>query len=885
MQETTELSQQFIENIYLLQRLLNKTLERLLEPDVINIIHRLKNEALRFKEDPEKAIIEISNIIQKLKPIEILTITRVLSMSLNLTNIAEQYHRIRRRRFHQSLGKKAQAGSLEAMFIKFQELGIDINETKSKIKQLHIDLVLTAHPTEVIRRTLMHKYNEIAKGLEILDREDLTPIERERIIETLHEEIIAAWQTKETRHEKPTAMDEARFGFAVIEESIWQAYPEYMRELDRCLEKFGTTGLDLDIVPIRFSSWMGGDRDGNPNVTSEVTREVALLARWKAADLYWHDINQLRDSLSMNECSQELRRKVGSADEPYRTLLRSVKERLFRTKQWANFHIERREVCPTKDLVYLEVDDLLEPLMICYRSLKSTGADIIAEGRMLDIIRKVKCFGLTLLPLDIRQHAEKHQDLMNALTSEWGMGSYLEWSEQDRINFLIEQLENGPTIIGATSHFTSELQEMINTFRVISSLPYDSFGAYIISMASNPSDILLVLVLQKICGVTKPLRVVPLFETLDDLNTADACMDQLFSIPQYRNLCKGVQEVMIGYSDSAKDAGFFAASFAQYQAQSAIYRVAKKHNIKIVFFHGRGGSIGRGGGPSHLILRTKPKETLDGHYRITQQGEVIRYRFGLQKIAERTLDIFTTSTLEAMLNPGKAIKPKWLEKMNMLSKKSLSCYRTLIENPDFIRYFRQVTPVNEFDKITIASRPTRRRQSGGIENLRAIPWVFAWTQNRLILPAWYGVGEALESFNTEKDRLEIKEIVQEWFYLSALIAVIDMELAKVSPLISKQYEKILADTDLWPLGASLRDSFEQTKAQILDVLNHHELLEDQAALKDSIELRAPELLILHLLQIYCLKKTRDEENSVDEHIMRALLVSIAGIATGMQNTG
>jgi phosphoenolpyruvate carboxylase len=434
--------------------------------------------------------------------------------------------------------------------------------------------------------------------------------------------------------------------------------------------------------------------------------------------------------------------------------------------------------------------------------------------------------------------------------------------------------------------FTPESKEQLETFKLIATLPCDSLNTYIISMASEPSDVLLVFFLQKALGVTQPLKIVPLFETLADLKNAANCIDALLSIDVYKKTCNGLQEILIGYSDSAKDAGFLAASWAQYQAQEALMAVGERHNIRIVFFHGRGGSTGRGGGPTHLAIRSQPPGSVQGRLRITQQGEMIRHRFGMQKIAERTLGIYATATLEAMLLPEPLPTTAYREMMNNASQISLKIYQHNIkENPRFMNYFYAVTPINELDKLAIASRPTRRKSTGGIDNLRAIPWVFAWTQNRLLLPAWLGVGEALEAICLSKN--DIVNIGKNWLFFSSLLNMIEIVLAKSAPHITQQYEQRLVSEDLWDLGAEYRTAFLKTKHYLLKILEQSKLLSNNPILERSIQVRSPYLLALHLLQIELLDRYRNSQRlgDINTDVEQALLVSIEGIAAGMHNTG
>lgn len=902
MQDVGTLHAHFVEDIRLLDSLFFETLKKHLQPEEFEKIKTFITQTKLIQQDLPEACKKITYIVQQLDEMSLLNAARVFAQHMNLLNIAEQYHRIRRRRWHHAHGNPPQPGSFEAMFSTFKHKKVSNEDILKSIEKIKIDLVLTAHPTEVTRRTMMHKYNEISKGLEKLDQKDLTPMESDSIIDTIHQEITAAWKTEEIRYQKPSALDEARWGFEVVEECLWQAYPEFMRDLDRHFENMNGDKLNLDIVPFRFSSWMGGDRDGNPNVTAEITQHVVLLARRKAASLYWNELKQLQDTLSMNECSQELRNMVGPAHEPYRVLLARVKERLLRTEQWALCHMERREVCPSKDVIFLDPEDLLEPLLVCYRSLKETGADIIADGRLRDLIRRIKSFGLCLLPLDIRQHSEKHQDLMDALLKQKEIGHYNEWSEDQKIEFLTQNIHIAKKYISNINRLNPELQEIAQTFRVLAEQPRDSFGAYVISMAAKPSDILLVLFLQKAFGIRQPLRIVPLFETLEDLNHSPKVLEQIWSLPEYREVFGNFQEVMIGYSDSAKDAGFLAASWAQYRAQEVLTVLSKKYGINLVFFHGMGGSVGRGGGPSHLILSKLPPETMKGEIRITQQGEVIRYRLGIPKIAERTFEIYTNYILENLLFKQSTPTKKWREKMEKLSLVSVEKYQSLLKKPTFLEYFKQATPVNELDKITIGSRPARRKNNGGFKNLRAIPWVFAWTQNRLILPAWFGIGEALSK---NMNKAEILDMMH-WPYFSSIMALVNMDIMKTSPYISKQYEHHLTEEDLWPLGVSLRHSFDLTKEQLGLIVSSgfsgssksnvssDSYDEYTLRLEQSILLRSVSLLILHMLQIELLKRTRayakrvqgDQESERKNRVLeRALMVSIAGVASGMQNAG
>jgi phosphoenolpyruvate carboxylase len=423
MQAIEESNKALYENIQLLSGLLVKTLKKQVAPDALELLEAISRDTKHYR--LEEAIKRVNQIVKNLSNDKILPITRAFAHFLNLTEIAEQYHRIRRGRSYQRAKNTSQPGSLEFSLPEFVRKGVSAELLYEAVCNLNIELVLTAHPTEVTRRTLIHKHNRIAAGLAQLDAVDLTPKETESIVNALKIEIESAWLTNEVRLKRPSATEEAKWGFAVVEQSLWAALPQMMRDLDKVLFKTTGKNLPIDKVPIRFSSWMGGDRDGNPNVTASITQEVVYLARWKVADLYLQEINILQDALSMNKCSAELSAIAGDSEMPYRVILKNVKARLNKTKQWAELQSKAESIPESiTEAIYANSIDLLEPLMLCYRSLCELGAEFIAEGQLLDLIRRVNCFGLSLLPLDIRQNASKHTDLMDEITRGFPSGSY-----------------------------------------------------------------------------------------------------------------------------------------------------------------------------------------------------------------------------------------------------------------------------------------------------------------------------------------------------------------------------------------------------------------------------------------------------------------------------
>ncbi len=881
------------DDVRLLGHLLGDTLREQEGQVFFDKVEHIRRLAKQARDGNNDARAELTRVLSGLSDAELLPVTRAFTQFLNLANIAEQYHRVRRRRAHQwRTDEPPQPGSVRELFAVLAERHCGKDEILAAVDSLSIELVLTAHPTEVSRRTLIQKYDAITESLERLDR-GLTPVERTQELGVLRRHVIAAWSTDEIRQSRPTPVDEAKWGFTAIEQTLWKAVPDFLREFDAAL--FAATGehLPLEKSPLRFASWMGGDRDGNPNVTHEVTREVLLLARWMAADLFWKDIDALRADLSMTHCSAELRARVGAdSREPYRDLLREVRQRLARTRAWADAALQDENADASG--VYLHAEELFEPLRLCYDSLCSTGLAALANGDLLDVLRRLACFGVELLKLDIRQESTRHTQTIDAITDYLGLGSYSSWNEAERQAFLLRELKNPrpllpehPDAAEDSALRSPDVQETLATFALLAKQPADSLGAYVISMAESPSDVLAVMLLQQKAEVPQLLRVVPLFETLSDLDGAAACIDALLSIPWYRDAINGHQEVMIGYSDSAKDAGFLTANWAQYRAQEALTAVAKKHGVKLTLFHGRGGSISRGGAPTHQALLSQPPGSVQGSIRVTEQGEMIRFKFGMHGIAMRSLDLYTSATLQATLLPPPAPKPEWRALMDEMTEISLSVYReTVRETPDFVRYLRTVTPETELQMLPLGSRPAKRKPSGGVESLRAIPWVFAWTQVRLMLTAWLGTGRSLNmAMDTGREEL-LREMEKQWPYFHAVLDMLEMVLAKADASIVAYYEDRLAGDDmrLRELGTELRDRLQITVDALRRVYQGRELLANNPVLRRSINVRTPYIEPLHMLQAEIMQRRRqagDQDKSYDH----ALMVTIAGIAAGLRNTG
>ncbi|WP_219097641.1 phosphoenolpyruvate carboxylase [Pseudomonas sp. UMAB-40] len=875
----TDIDARLREDVHLLGELLGNTIREQYGDGFLDKIEQIRKGAKADRRGSMDA--ELSASLNQLSEEELLPVARAFNQFLNLANIAEQYQLIHRR--EESQPAPFEARVLPELLARLRAEGHSAESLARQLGRLEIELVLTAHPTEVARRTLIQKYDAIAAQLAAQDHRDLTTAERELIQAKLQRLIAEAWHTEEIRRTRPTPVDEAKWGFAVIEHSLWQAIPNYMRKADKALHAATGLHLPLEGAPIRFASWMGGDRDGNPNVTAAVTREVLLLARWMAADLYVRDVDHLAAELSMQQASDALKAKAGDSAEPYRAVLKQLRERLRATRNWA--HASLTATTPAPADVLHNNRDLLDPLELCYHSLHECGMGVIADGPLLDCLRRAVTFGLFLVRLDVRQDSSRHTAAMTEITDYLGLGRYEDWSEEERIAFLVREQNNRRPLLPAYFKPSADTAEVLATCREIAAAPGASLGSYVISMAGAASDVLAVQLLLKESGVLRPMRVVPLFETLADLDNAGPVIEKLLLLPDYRSRLQGPQEVMIGYSDSAKDAGTTAAAWAQYRAQERLVDICREQQVELLLFHGRGGTVGRGGGPAHAAILSQPPGSVAGRFRTTEQGEMIRFKFGLPDIAEQNLNLYLAAVLEATLLPPPPPEPAWRHLMDELAADGVKAYRAVVrENPQFVEYFRQSTPEQELGRLPLGSRPAKRR-AGGIESLRAIPWIFGWTQTRLMLPAWLGWEAALSKALERGEGELLGQMREQWPFFRTRIDMLEMVLAKADADIARSYDERLVEPDLLPLGAHLRDLLSQACAVVLGLTGQSQLLAHSPDTLEFIRLRNTYLDPLHLLQAELLARSRQQEVAQGSPVEQALLVSVAGIAAGLRNTG
>ncbi|MFP5423055.1 MAG: phosphoenolpyruvate carboxylase [Gammaproteobacteria bacterium] len=876
-----EIDARLREDVHQLGELLGNTISVQHGAAFLDKIERIRKGAKASRRGSQEGAEQLSATLNQLDDDELLPVARAFNQFLNLANIAEQYHRVRRR-----APGEAQPFEDNMLADLLQRLSSNGHKGEALARQfgrLDIELVLTAHPTEVARRTLIQKYDAMAEQLAVGDHSDLSAAEREQVKQRLQRLIAEAWHTEEIRRSRPSPVDEAKWGFAVIEHSLWHAIPNVLRKADQVLHSATGLHLPLDAAPIRFASWMGGDRDGNPNVTASITREVLLLARWMAADLYLRDVDNLAADLSMQQASPALLARVGESAEPYRSLLKQLRERLRATRSWAQAALH--EHVPASAAVLQDNRELLEPLTLCYQSLHECGMGVIADGPLLDCLRRAATFGLFLVRLDVRQDSSRHAAAMSEITDYLGLGRYAEWDEEARLAFLLKELENRRPLLPGHFKPSGETAEVLATCREVASAPAASLGSYVISMAGAASDVLAVQLLLKEAGLQRPMRVVPLFETLADLDNAGPVISRLLALHGYRARLHGPQEVMIGYSDSAKDAGTTAAAWAQYRAQETLVQVCREQDVELLLFHGRGGTVGRGGGPAHAAILSQPPGSVTGRFRTTEQGEMIRFKFGLPDIAEQNLNLYLAAVLEATLLPPPSPEPAWRELMDKLASDGVSAYRAVVrEHPQFVDYFRQATPEQELGRLPLGSRPAKRRE-GGVESLRAIPWIFAWTQTRLMLPAWLGWEAALDNALQRGEGELLGQMREHWPFFRTRIDMLEMVLAKADESIAQLYDERLVEPALRPLGEHLRGLLSQAVVAVLGLTGQSQLLAHSPETLESISVRNTYLDPLHLLQAELLARSRLRDNQADSPLEQALLVSVAGIAAGLRNTG
>ncbi len=864
-------------NVSALGSLLGDIISKAEGPEFLALIEDIRVLSRSARGGDEASTEKLLELLRTLTNEQLVPVARAFSQFLNLANIADQHHTVSREMDQLFSASDTLADS----FKELKTEGVSTHELLKTVLELKIELVLTAHPTEIMRRTLIHKHSEINQCLNQLELSGLTGREQQQLEARLRDLITQIWFGDDFRTSRPTPADEAKWGYAVVEDSLWEAVPEFLRRLDLALFDACGQHLPENFAPVQFVSWMGGDRDGNPNVTATVTEEVLRLSRWQATDLYFKDLSKLAEELSMTVCNSELREIAADAHEPYRAVLRSLRDKMQVTREAIERELDGESIEGYD--IFHDIEELLAPLKVCHRSLHECGMVPVADGALLDLLRKARCFGLHLVRVDVRQDSARHTEVLSELTQFLELGDYAEWTEQARRKFLLTELSNRRPLIPRDWQPSANVEEVLATCAVVASQPQEALGAYVISMARQASDILAVQLLLRESGCTSRLPVSPLFETLDDLSRAREVISTLLDTPWYKQTISGQLMVMIGYSDSAKDAGVLAASWAQYTAQESLLTVCEQHDVELTLFHGRGGSIGRGGAPAHAALLSQPPGSLRNGLRVTEQGEMIRAKLGWTSLAVKTLALYTTAICRANLMTPPEPKKEWRALMEQMSEDSCAAYRAIVrEEQDFVSYFRHATPEQELTKLPLGSRPARRNTGGGIESLRAIPWIFAWSQNRLMVPAWLGAGAALKIALDAGGGDTLRTMYHEWPFFTARISMLEMVYAKADSGLSIFYDACLVPEEWRHIGETLRAQLSDDCATVLSVSGRDQLMDDEPWMKQSLQLRDIYTDPLNYLQAELLKRNRQYS---EPFLEQAIMVTVAGISAGMRNTG
>lgn len=865
---------------------------------------------LKDKKTHEKIIEEINNLQPGLRR----NVIRAFSIHLHLLNIAEQNYRTRRRReYHAQDANIIQPRSLEAGVKQLIENNVSPDEISDLLGKLSLELVMTAHPTEATRRTILQLHKRIANLLTSWDY-SYTRYEKKLIKERIANEITILWQTQEIRRKKPSVMKEVSNGLYYFDRVLFDVLPKIHDDLEDLLYENYQQRWHIPSF-LTFGSWIGGDRDGNPNVTADTTFQTLKRHRDLVLKKYKESLRTLKDRMSHSdtqiEVSDDLRDSIKKdqrelnfegwykTEEVYRVKLSLILKRLEYTEQ-----DDKRG--------YKKSEDLLADLHLIRDSMKLHHPIHNPVKLLRKVIRQVDLFGFHLASLDVRNHSGEHEASLTEILKKVNItDDYKSLDEDSKVKTLVSVLENPRPMISIYDQFTPETQEVIDTFRMIKRA-HDTFGSraievYIISMANNVSDLLEVLVLAKEAGiyrvhpdgtVVSGIHVAPLLETINDLKNGPDMVKRLMDIPLYRKHLEArgdLQEIMLGYSDGSKDGGNITANWELYKAQQDIHDIASSYGVKLKYFHGRGGSLGRGGGPLYTSLLSQPAVTLGDGVKITEQGEVLSSRYLLEGIAYRSLEQATSTLLTGImgLNDDKENQQptqEEVEAMSIISEYSLRKYQSLVfEDPDFIKYFNQATPLHELGELNIGSRPMKRKGSDRFEDLRAIPWVFAWTQSRQLLPAWYAAGTGFKKYIEETGNVDLlRKMYESWPFFNATISNLQMALTKADLETAQEYANMVKDKEVSSrIFNQIADEYNLTKEIVLKITGQEELLDDRQNIKESVRLRNPLIDPLNLFQVQLVSKLRgeDEDSETYQELLMEALLTINGVAAGLRNTG
>jgi phosphoenolpyruvate carboxylase len=900
-------------DIRLLGRILGDTVRDQEGADVFDLVERIRQTSIRFHRDDDKpARRELEIILDSMSTSQTVRIVRAFSYFSHLANIAEDQNNIRQMRARSTAVGSPRSGTLASTLSHAHTAGFSPADLRKFFASALVSPVLTAHPTEVRRKSTIDREMEIAALLDRRERVQLTPEEFAASDEELRREVLTLWQTNLLRRTKLTVLDEVANGLSFYDYTFLHEVPRLHCALeDRLNEADGTQGELASFL--RMGSWIGGDRDGNPFVTAEVMRGTLRLQSSRALRFYLEELHVLGSELSLAahlaDVSKDLRALAERSPdasphrkgEPYRLAVSGIYARLTATA--ARLDVETTRPPVGQAAPYDNVGEFKADLDVLQRSLISNKSGVIARGRLRLLRRAVDCFGFHLASLDMRQNSAVHErtvaELLDAATP--GM-SYLALNEEGRIALLASELRNARPLTSAFVKYSEETLGELAVFHAAAEA-HAKFGAdvipqCIISMCKGMSDMLEVALLLKEAGLVDPsgrsvINIVPLFETIEDLQASAAIMDRLLSLHDYRKLVDSrgaVQEVMLGYSDSNKDGGFVTSGWELYKAEIGLIGVFERHHVRLRLFHGRGGSVGRGGGPSYDAIIAQPGGAVNGQIRITEQGEIISSKYSNAEVGRNNLEILAAATLEASLLQPRQSAPSgdYLKAMEQLSALAFKAYRGLVyETEGFADYFWASTVITEISTLNIGSRPASRKKTREIEDLRAIPWVFSWAQCRLMLPGWYGFGSAVESWIAEhpdQGMPFLKELYRAWPFFRTLLSNMDMVLAKSSIAIASRYAELVPDADLREkIFGRIRREWHLSIETLLDIMGQDRLLQGNPLLDRSIRNRFPYLDPLNHVQVELLKEHRAQ--NPDEQVLRGIQLTINGISAGLRNSG
>ena len=909
------------DDIRLLGRLLGDTVRVQEGDDIFAVVEAVRRTAIRFARDGDPAArAELAALLDPLPRDATQVVVRAFASFLQLANIAEDEHHTRRRRAHDLAGSPPREGSLMHALDALAEAGVGGEAIAGFFARAVVAPVLTAHPTEVQRQSLLRNHRDIAALLERRERMQLTPDEAADNDQALANAVLTLWQSRMLRPVRLKVLDEVRNGVSYFEQTFFTELPRLYIQAAQLLQA-RYPGQHWALPPFfRVGSWIGGDRDGNPFVTAGILREALRLQSAAALRHYLAEVHELGGELPLSDLLVRITPELAAlaegstdhspqrADEPYRRALSGIYARLAATARALDGIEPLRHEIGTAE-PYPGPDALRADLKVLATSLKANGSAALAGGRLRRLLRAVQVFGFHLAPIDLRQNSEVHARTVAELLARAGRcADYEALSESGRISLLTAEIATPRPLFSPWLDYGEETRGELDIFFAARELRA-RYGAgalpnCIISKTDGVSDLLELALLLKEAGLLLPgdgvrtaarldVNIIPLFETIEDLQKSAATMDALFRLPAYRSLLSGrgdEQEVMLGYSDSNKDGGFLTSGWELYKAEIELTRVFRSHGVRLRLFHGRGGSVGRGGGPSYHAILAQPAGAVSGQIRLTEQGEVISTKYGNPDTGRRNLEVLLAATLEASLtdheNRTEPAGP-FHAVMDDLSRRAFAAYRGLVyETPGFTTYFRQATVVSEIASLNIGSRPASRKASERIEDLRAIPWVFSWAQCRLMLPGWYGFGSAIDGWlAANPDGLAtLRRMHRSWPFFRTLLSNMDMVLAKTDLAIASRYAELVADAALREaIFGRIRDEWALSRRQLLAILDQDELLADNPLLRQSLRLRAPYMDPLNHLQVELLRRHRAGET--DERVARAIHMTINGIASGLRNSG